>query len=109
MTRIQAPKTKTLMAKYGVKRWTMIHNTSATRKLMGQLFDKQFANVTDFDCFSQCYFADIEQYKAMKRDPVYLERLKGEHEVFADTTRSCMTIGWVEDFIMDGEVIGDVE
>ena len=55
---------------------------------MGQLFDPQFANITDFDCFSQAYFRDIEDYKAMKKDPYYREHLMGDHEVFADTKKS---------------------
>ncbi|KAJ5761821.1 uncharacterized protein N7511_005203 [Penicillium nucicola] len=105
MVNISAPMTKDLMVKYGVKRWTQTHNTSSTRALMSQLFDPQMANVADFDCFSQVVFKDIEDYKRMKQDPWYKEHLVGDHEKFADTKRSMMTIGWVEEFVRDGEVV----
>ncbi|KAL2808492.1 EthD domain-containing protein [Aspergillus granulosus] len=106
MVNISAPMTKGLMVKYGVKRWTQIHNQASTRALMSQLYDSQMANVADFDCFSQVVFKDIEDYKRMKQDPWYQEHLIGDHEKFADTKRSMMTIGWIEEFVRDGEVVG---
>ncbi|EFR05228.1 hypothetical protein MGYG_08240 [Nannizzia gypsea CBS 118893] len=78
-----------------------IHNTSATRALMAKLYDPQFSNVTDIDCFSQAIFKSLDDYKRMKQDPWYKEKLMGDHENFADTKRSMMTIGWVEDFVKD--------
>jgi hypothetical protein len=65
-----------------------IHNTSATRALMAELFDPQFANVVDYDCFSQAVFRDIDDYKRMKQDPWYKAHLVGDHENFADTKKS---------------------
>lgn len=64
------------------------HNTTSTRGLMSRLFDPQFANVVDYDCFSQVVFEDIEDYVRMKEDAFYLERVRGDHENFADTKRS---------------------
>ena len=55
---------------------------------MSQLFDPQMAKVADFDCFSQAYFRDIEDYKRMKKDSWYKEKLVGDHENFADTKKS---------------------
>ena len=55
---------------------------------MSRLFDPQFANVVDYDCFSQVVFEDIEDYVRMKEDAFYLERARGDHENFADTKRS---------------------
>nr|A0A4P8DJD9.1 RecName: Full=Decarboxylase dmxR15; AltName: Full=Dimeric xanthone biosynthesis cluster protein R15 [Cryptosporiopsis sp. 8999]QCL09106.1 DmxR15 [Cryptosporiopsis sp. 8999] len=98
MVNVSAPMTKDLMVKYGVKRWTQIHNQSATRALMSQLFDPQMCNLADFDCFSQVFFRNIDDYKRMKLDPWYKKHLMHDHEVFADTKRSMMTIGWVEEF-----------
>ena len=109
MVNISAPMTKGLMAKYGIKRWTQvellhagrnlheifelietkkIHNQSATRALMTELFDTQMCNVADFDCFSQVVFESVEDYKRMKQDPWYREHLIQDHENFADTKRS---------------------
>ncbi|KAJ5952329.1 uncharacterized protein N7479_010742 [Penicillium vulpinum] len=110
MVNVSAPMTKALMVKYGVKRWTQvsgflipvlllqcpygsntetqIHNQSATRAMMGQLYDRQMANIADFDCFSQVFFKSLEDYKRMKEDPWYKEHLVGDHEKFADTKRS---------------------
>ncbi|KAL1983758.1 hypothetical protein VTN96DRAFT_9930 [Rasamsonia emersonii] len=105
MTQVSAPMTKDLMVKYGVKRWTMIHNTIETRALMNKLFDHQMANLADFDCFSQVVFKSVDDYKKMKEDPWYKQHLVGDHEKFADTKKSMMTIGWITEFIRDGEVV----
>ncbi|KAI1410230.1 EthD domain-containing protein [Hypoxylon sp. FL1857] len=105
MTKVSAPMTKDLMVKYGVKRWTMIHNTTESRALMSRLFDHQMTNLADFDCFSQVVFKSVDDYKRMKDDPWYKEHLVGDHEKFADTKKSMMTIGWITEFIRDGEVV----
>jgi hypothetical protein len=88
MVNVSAPMTKGLMVKYGVKRWTQIHNQTTTRGMMTQLFDHQMNNIADFDCFSQVVFESLEDYKRMKQDPWYKEHLIGDHEKFADTKRS---------------------
>lgn len=72
---------------------------------MGHLFDSQMVNLADYDCFSQVVFERVEDYKAMKQDPWYKTYLVGDHEKFADTERSSMTIGWVEEFVRDGVVV----
>ncbi|KAF2135589.1 uncharacterized protein K452DRAFT_239109 [Aplosporella prunicola CBS 121167] len=105
MVNVSAPMTKDLMVKYGIKRWTQIHNQSSTRALMSELFDPQMCIVADFDYFSQVIFESIKDYKRMKQDPWYKQHLVGDHEVFADTKRSMMTIGWIEDFIRDGQAV----
>lgn len=109
MNHVSAPMTKDLMVKYGVKRWTVIHNPSVTRALMSQIFDRQMSNVADFDCFSQVVFESVEHYKMMKEDPYYKEHLFGDHENFADTSRSQMTIGWIEEWVNNGEVCDGLE
>ena len=72
---------------------------------MGQLFDHQMTNLADYDCFSQVIFESVEDYKRMKQDEWYKTHLVGDHEKFADTKRSLMTIGWVEEFVRDGVVV----
>jgi len=62
-------------------------------------------NVASFDCFSQVYFESVEDYKRMKEDPWYKEFSMDDHDKFADTKRSSMTVGWVRDFIWDGKII----
>ncbi|KAK3301747.1 EthD domain-containing protein [Chaetomium strumarium] len=106
MVHVTAPLTQKLMVKYGIKRWTQIHNQSSTRALMARIGgDPQMANIADFDFFSQAVFQDIEGYWRMKQDPWYKEHLVGDHERFADTTRSKITIGWIEEFVRDGEAV----
>ncbi|KAL4919782.1 EthD domain-containing protein [Aspergillus aurantiobrunneus] len=104
MVEVSAPLTTDLMLKYGILRWTQarftdIHNTAATRNLMYQIMDPQMANIADYDCFSQVVFRSFEDYKKIKDDPWYKEHLVGDHENFADTKRSKMTIGWISQFI----------
>ena len=55
---------------------------------MTHLFDRQMANVADYDCFSQVVFESLEHYKKMKDDSFYKEHLFGDHENFADTKKS---------------------
>ncbi|KAK5732608.1 hypothetical protein LTR17_010423 [Elasticomyces elasticus] len=90
MIEVSAPLTKDLMAKHGIKRWTVIHNPIETREHMGQLFDSQM------------------HYKCLKADPWYKARLFGDHEKFADTERSRMTIGWIEEWVNDGKIREDL-
>lgn len=65
-----------------------VHNTTATRALMAELYDPQMINVVDFDCFSQVVFESLGDYKRMKQDPWYKEHLFHDHENFADTKKS---------------------
>jgi hypothetical protein len=82
-----------------------IHNTKESRNLMNRLFDHQMCNLADFDCFSQVVFKDVDDYKKLKQDPWYKQHLMGDHEKFADTKKSSMTIGWITEFIRDGEAV----
>ncbi|EME79059.1 uncharacterized protein MYCFIDRAFT_34057 [Pseudocercospora fijiensis CIRAD86] len=109
MLNVSAPMTKDLMVKYGIRRWTMIHNQTPTRALMTQLFDSQMVNLAPYDCFSQVVFESIEDYKKIKLDPWYRKYLVGDHENFADTKRSEMTIGWIEEFVRDGQLVEGFE
>lgn len=72
---------------------------------MTRLFDHQMTQLADFDCFSQVVFHSVDDYKRMKQDPWYKEHLQGDHEKFADTKRSMMTIGWITELINDGVVV----
>ncbi|KAL8857874.1 MAG: hypothetical protein Q9178_005631 [Gyalolechia marmorata] len=105
----------------------MIHNTSTTRALMTKIFDPQFANITEIDCFIQAVFTSIEDIMAMKADPYFKKYITPDHENFADTRGSQellsgrhplshgtiadfsgpsrMTIGYLEEFINQGQVI----
>ncbi|KAJ5274867.1 EthD domain-containing protein [Penicillium chrysogenum] len=109
MVQVSAPLTKDLMVKYGVKRWTVIHNPTQTRLMMNRIYDRQMSNIAEYDCFSQVVFESVEHYRMMKEDPYYKEHLFGDHENFADTTRSQMTVGWIEEWINDGAVRDGLE
>lgn len=73
--------------------------------MMAQLFDAHFVNMADYDCFSQVVFASVDDYKRMREDPWYKERLAGDHLRFADVKRSRMTIGWITEFVRDGVAV----
>lgn len=105
MSEIHGPLVMGLMAKYGMIRFSMSHNTSATRAEMAKLFDPQFSNVADYDCIVTAVFPDVENFIRMKADPLYIAYCIPDHEKFADTKRSKMTIGWIEDHVRDGKVV----
>ena len=61
-------------------------NTTETRKLMAKLYNPQFTNVADYDCFSQLFFESVDGLMRMKEDPLYDELgIRKDHENFADT------------------------
>ncbi|CAD6594291.1 MAG: hypothetical protein ASARMPREDX12_008593 [Alectoria sarmentosa] len=105
MSEIHGPLVKHLMVKYGFVSWSMTHNTSETRELMKQLVGPQFEGSADYDCIVQCAFRDVGDFVRMKKDPLYLEQVMPDHERFADTKRSKMTVGWIEDHVRDGKVV----
>ncbi|KAI4146621.1 MAG: hypothetical protein L6R39_003394 [Caloplaca ligustica] len=65
-----------------------IHNTSVSRPLMSKIFDPQFANIMQYDCFIQATFTSIEDIMAMKADPYFKKYITPDHENFADTRGS---------------------
>ncbi|KAI4256873.1 MAG: hypothetical protein L6R35_007496, partial [Caloplaca aegaea] len=109
MVEVHSPMVRCLMARYGTERWTMIHNTTTTSSLMGLIFDPQFANIMHYDCFIQAVFTSIEDIVAMKADPYFKKYITPDHENFADTRGSQMTIGYLEEFIADGKVLEEPE
>ncbi|KAI0430877.1 EthD domain-containing protein [Xylaria sp. FL1042] len=105
MTEHHVPLVRGLMVKHGIDKYSMTHNSLSTRSLMSKIFDAQFANVADYDCIVQIQFRDIEQFIALKADPEYKKALFADHEKFADTKRTRMTIGYVRDFLRDGTIV----
>ncbi|KAI0182914.1 hypothetical protein EV127DRAFT_517377 [Xylaria flabelliformis] len=72
---------------------------------MSKIFDSQFSNVADYDCIVQIQFRDIEEFIALKADPEYKKALFADHENFADTKKTKMTIGYIRDFLRDGVIV----
>ncbi|KAK7537939.1 EthD domain-containing protein [Phyllosticta citricarpa] len=105
MVNTHAPLVRGLMEKYGFLSWSMTHNTSETRPLMGKLYDPQFANIADYDVCIQIVFPDIDCFVKMKQDPFFKQNAGPDHEKFADTKRSQMTIGWYTPILQDGKVV----
>ncbi|KAF1811961.1 hypothetical protein P152DRAFT_398042, partial [Eremomyces bilateralis CBS 781.70] len=103
MTKVHAPLVQDLMEKYGFESWPMTHNTSKTRPMMAKLYDPQFSNIADYDVIVQIVFKDIEDFVRMKADPIFMKNVTPDHENFADTKRSKMTIGWISQFVKDGK------
>ncbi|WYZ38293.1 hypothetical protein EsH8_III_000207 [Colletotrichum jinshuiense] len=105
MTNVHARLVSPLMEEYGILRYSMTHNTKKTRPMLYQLYDPQFSKLSDYDCVVQFVFKDIEDFKRMKSDPRFLQKVAPDHVNFADTKRSTMTVGYFEDFVNDGKVV----
>ncbi|KAI0856136.1 EthD domain-containing protein [Xylaria cubensis] len=105
MTEHHVPLVRNLMVKHGIDKYSMAHNPLSTRSLMSKIFDSQFSNVADYDCIVQIQFRDIEEFIALKADPEYKKALFADHENFADTKKTKMTIGYIRDFLRDGAIV----
>ncbi|KAI3318672.1 EthD domain-containing protein [Xylariaceae sp. AK1471] len=105
MTENHVPLVRDLMVKHKINKYSMAHNPMSTRSLMSKIFDSQFANVADYDCIVQIQFRDVEQFIALKEDPEYKRLVFADHENFADTKRTKMTIGYIRDFLRDGVIV----
>ena len=104
MTKSHAPLVAPLMEKYGIVRYTMVlslstlnvsfclhlqtHNDSKSRPLLNELYDPQFAKLSEYDCIVQFVFRTLDDFKRMKADPFFLEKVAPDHVKFADTERS---------------------
>ena len=67
--------------------------------------DEHITNVADYDCFSQIIFQSVHDYKRLKEDPYFTEKLMPDHLNFADVKRSKMTIGWVTEVVRNRSVV----
>ncbi|KFY21346.1 hypothetical protein V493_07481 [Pseudogymnoascus sp. VKM F-4281 (FW-2241)] len=99
-----------LMEKYGVTRYTITHNTKATRALLPQLFDPSYVEFGDHDFIVRIIFPSIDVFLALKEDPVYRERIQMDHLNFADRKmKTKMNLGFVNEIIDGGKVLPVVE
>jgi len=55
---------------------------------MAKIAGPQFDNFADYDSFVQAVFEDVESLVRLKEDPLFVEVVGPDHEVFADTVRS---------------------
>lgn len=55
----------------------------------------------------QATFRDVADFVKMKADPYFQEKVAPDHENFADTVRSKMTVGWIEHHILDNKVLAN--
>ncbi|GAB7355308.1 hypothetical protein MBLNU459_g5842t1 [Dothideomycetes sp. NU459] len=104
---VHGPLVRSLLVKHGFHSYSLVHTDTSTRANMDKIFDPQFANVADYDCIIQATFDNVDDFVKFKADPEFLEKIAPDHENFADTKRSRMTIGWVQDHVKEGKVVND--
>lgn len=82
------------------------HNTSETKKMIGQMFEKlPESNVADYDCFIHIVFSDVQDFINVKDDPHYKKVVMPDHGNFADDKRTTMVTGWFERHIVEGQAV----
>jgi hypothetical protein len=64
------------------------HNTDATRKQIGQLYDPQFIDMPDYDSFIQIVFDDIQDFVNFQADPEFIKNVAPDHTNFHDPKRT---------------------
>ncbi|GJC87419.1 dehydratase aurZ [Colletotrichum liriopes] len=70
MTKVHAKLVSPLMEEYGILRYSM------------------FSKLSEYDCIVQFVFKDIDDFKRMKSDARFLQKVAPDHVHFADTSRS---------------------
>ncbi|KAI0016489.1 hypothetical protein F4780DRAFT_783188 [Xylariomycetidae sp. FL0641] len=83
----------------------LTHITASTRHLTQKLIDAQFINEASYDIITQIRFPNIQCFIDFRNDPFYKEKVKADHDVFTDPGKVVMSVGWVEDHIIDGKVV----
>ncbi|KAF5007920.1 hypothetical protein FDECE_5836 [Fusarium decemcellulare] len=105
MTKVHARLVSPLMEEYGIVRYTMV-GLLGTSVLLGMLTIKDAQHKRDTaDAPSAFVFKDISDFKRMKSDPRFLQKVAPDHVNFADTKRSTMTVGYFEEFVSDGKMV----
>lgn len=56
--------------------------------MLFQLHDPQSTKPSDYDCIVQCVLKNVEDFKRMKADPRFLEKVAPGVGNFADTRRT---------------------
>ncbi|OAR02342.1 hypothetical protein LLEC1_04193 [Akanthomyces lecanii] len=104
MTNVHAPLVRDALVRHGITRYSMSHFDSASKALLAQVMDPQFVNDSGYDMVTQIRFPDIQCFINFKNDPFYKDRIMADHDRFTDPERVFLSVGWVEDHVVDGVV-----
>ncbi|EFY93687.1 hypothetical protein J3459_017864 [Metarhizium acridum] len=97
---------KALLAKNHIVSYTMQHNTSQTRALLGQIHPGITAEKeADCDMVVQIVFRDIQDYLRVRQDPHWINVVNPDHVNFADGKRTKFVTGWYEIHVTNGLVV----
>ncbi|KAK4459524.1 dimeric alpha-beta barrel [Cladorrhinum samala] len=102
LTHSHAPLVKQVLARHGITRYTMTHNTTATKSELAKVMDAQFSQQLQYDVITQIRFPSMQSFVNFRNDSFYKEMVMPDHDVFTDADKTFITVGWVEDHIVDG-------
>jgi hypothetical protein len=60
--------------------------------------------VDDHDMTVEFYFKSLEELGKITNDPEF-QKLQQEEEPFINRTHTVVSLGWVEQYVMDGQVV----
>ena len=64
--------------------------------------DAQFSQQLQYDVITQIRFPSMQSFVNFRNDSFYKEMVMPDHDVFTDADKTFITVGWVEDHIVDG-------
>jgi len=107
-SRIHSAKASAHLAKFGILSYRQYHTPSSLRAQLTTALPSlnlSDAQIADYDGFVELLMPRLECYENALRDPYYRDVIAVDDGTFADMARSKVTVGWVEGYVEEGEVV----
>ncbi|KAI9790963.1 MAG: hypothetical protein M1835_000613 [Candelina submexicana] len=93
------------LARNKIIKYTQYHTPSELRGLAGPMASKGDIKIADYDGHVEFLVREFDFLEQALRDPEYHLRISDDERKFIDVERSVVTVGYVEDYVVDGKVV----
>ncbi|KAI9705136.1 MAG: hypothetical protein M1836_006919 [Candelina mexicana] len=93
------------LARNKIIKYTQYHTPSELRGLAGPMASNGNIKIADYDGHVEFLVREFDFLEQALRDPEYHLQTSDDERKFIDVERSVITVGYVEDYVVDGKVI----